>query len=889
MVAATDSHGSVVNGPTWTFTIDNFPDLPSNPSPVTGSSVVGTMQTLSWTGSDPDSNDILHYDVYLDTANPPAIKVFADQTSPSVPAMTFNRGTTYYWKVVATDNHGAAASSPIWSFTVDNLPNSLLYLSPFNGTTVVGVSHTLIWNGGDDVDSGDAVTYDIYFGADALPSMPIAQQTGKSLVVTSLTPGSTYYWKVVATDSHGGMTNGPIWSFTIDRSPSTPLCASPFDGATVTGTTQTLSWTGGDDPDADDTVTYDVYFSDSASFSEPASQQSGKSLELTGLSSGTTYYWKVVATDNHGVSSSSPIWNFGIDSLPNPLLYVSPPNGATVVEVSQTLVWKGGDDDDSGDAVTYDVYLGAGVLPSTPVAQQSDKTLSVTDLSSGDTYYWMVTATDSHGGVVNGPTWTFTIDNFPAEPSNPSPATGATVVGVSPTLSWTGGGDPDVDDTVTYDVQFGTDNPPITTVAMDQSAPSLAMPHLTPDVTYYWRVIAKDNHGATTQSPTWLFTVTADLTVPAAPYGLVISNEGSSSLSVWWTRPLANGSAAVTLYNVYRADAVDGTYTLLGNTATSSSTFFSYNDLTVSNGYSYFYRVAAVNSVGEGLLSAAISGTPTVEKHNSWQRKADFPGGARRAPVSFAINGKGYLGSGNLIPNNAFATPFYEYDPGVDTWYIRSAGWGRDTPGGAATNDRGYITGGWDTWACDVQEFNPTNNTWTTKTDYRTGCSRDVGPVALSINGTLYIGGGDTNGGTYYNGFYMFNADSNNWTARANLPVTVGRASVGFSIGDFGYIIDVATRVMYRFDPALNSWTVMADYPVGLSGPAKFVIDGIAYVGVGGDNRVYTYNPDTNVWTLKTYFPGSVRSQVGSFMIDGKGYVSQAYPANVADLWVYVP
>jgi len=94
-------------------------------------------------------------------------------------------------------------------------------------------------------------------------------------------------------------------------------------------------------------------------------------------------------------------------------------------------------------------------------------------------------------------------NNPPNIPSSPSPSDGAPAVDTGASLSWTGG-DPDVGDTVTYDVYFGTTNPP-PIVSTDQAGTTYA-PSLSYSTPYYWQIIAEDNHGATTDGPIWSFT-----------------------------------------------------------------------------------------------------------------------------------------------------------------------------------------------------------------------------------------------------------------------------------------------------------------------------------------------------------------------------------------------
>jgi hypothetical protein len=102
--------------------------------------------------------------------------------------------------------------------------------------------------------------------------------------------------------------------------PDEPHDPFPPDGATDIDITTHLNWSGGD-PDAGDTVTYDVYFGTSSSPPKLVSNQTNNSYQPASLNSNTTYYWKIVSWDNHGVSTAGPLWSF----TTKPLIDVNPP------------------------------------------------------------------------------------------------------------------------------------------------------------------------------------------------------------------------------------------------------------------------------------------------------------------------------------------------------------------------------------------------------------------------------------------------------------------------------------------------------------------------------------------------------------------------------------
>ena len=96
-------------------------------------------------------------------------------------------------------------------------------------------------------------------------------------------------------------------------------------------------------------------------------------------------------------------------------------------------------------------------------------------------------------------------NNPPNTPSNPSPVDGATDQSLGVDLSWTGG-DPD-GDTVTYDVYFeANDTTPDVLVSDDQSGTSYDPGTLITSTHYYWQIVVKDEHEATTTGPVWDFT-----------------------------------------------------------------------------------------------------------------------------------------------------------------------------------------------------------------------------------------------------------------------------------------------------------------------------------------------------------------------------------------------
>jgi len=118
---------------------------------------------------------------------------------------------------------------------------------------------------------------------------------------------------------------------------------------------------------------------------------------------------------------------------------------------------------------------------------------------------------------------------------------------------------------------------------------------------YSYQVAAGNSVGWGLNTTSIAATPIAPLVPPGVPTGLHIV-EGDGRLTLNWTAPSQPGSSPITSYKLYRG-TVSGSLTFLTNV-----TSISYTDTGVTKGQTYFYKVSAVNSAGEGALSAEAEG-----------------------------------------------------------------------------------------------------------------------------------------------------------------------------------------------------------------------------------------------------------------------------------------
>jgi len=196
--------------------------------------------------------------------------------------------------------------------------------------------------------------------------------------------------------------------------PNVPNTPDPYDGETGVDVNHDLSWVGGD-PDIPDTVTYDIYFGTTTSPAKIVTNNSGPSYDPGQLTSNTTYYWKIVAWDDHGASTDGPEWNFtaGANNPPNKPTLNSPADGSTVgSETSATLKVDVTDPDgDTMDVKFYNANGDAYIGEDTGVTDGGTASFTWSGRTQDTTYQWYAVADD--GEFTNqSDTWSFKTKNF---------------------------------------------------------------------------------------------------------------------------------------------------------------------------------------------------------------------------------------------------------------------------------------------------------------------------------------------------------------------------------------------------------------------------------------------------------------------------------------------
>lgn len=252
---------------------------------------------------------------------------------------------------------------------------------------------------------------------------------------------------------------------------------------------------------------------------------------------------------------------------------------------------------------------------------------------------------------------------------------------------------------------------------------------------------------------------------------------------------------------------------------------------------------------------------------DGWLKMTSVSGGFRSNTFAFTINQKAYWGAGAsyIINSDKFET--YEYSPDKNILKIipnvkpffssNPMAYELNSAFGVGIGENGYLFGG------SVRDggtsipyfvYNQTNNSWKqiNTCESVTGFKYWYGMTGFEIDGEIYIGTGYTDQGATSK-FWKYNPAADHWSRIADFPWPERYFAVGIAINGKGYVgLGESTREkttyysdFHEYNPGTNTWKRVADFPGGgRSGSAATVVYNKAYIGFGnGKNDLWEFTP----------------------------------------------
>ena len=164
-------------------------------------------------------------------------------------------------------------------------------------------------------------------------------------------------------------------------------------------------------------------------------------------------------------------------------------------------------------------------------------------------------------------------------------------------------------------------------------------------------------------------------------------------------------------------------------------------------------------------------------------------------------------------------------------------------------------------------------NTWQQKASFGgVGRHRAAG---ISIGNKGYMGLGHVNGSGQdisYKDWWQYDPASDSWTQKANFPVNV-HGAVTFSTETKGYVGGGSSLngEFFEYNPQSNTWIAVASCPLNVGDVQGFSVQNKGYVYLG--NQLAEFDPLSNTWTIKAQSPVSYGQWTCAFATESSGFV----------------
>ncbi len=443
---------------------------------------------------------------------------------------------------------------------------------------------------------------------------------------TGLDAGTTRHYRVRAINSEGaGAASSTDDATTL---PAT-VPAAPTDlTATADGaTTINLSWKAPTNRGGVPLTGYQMEVSPNGNTwtpVTPAHTGTGRTYSHTGLTAGTTRYYRVYARNAKGLGAASNTANATTSAATAtapgaPTGLTATASGQTTINLSWTAPTNTG-----GAAITgYQIEVSPNGTDNwtnlVPNTNSTATTYAHTGLTAGTTRHYRVRAINSvDPGAASNVAMATT---SPPAATAPGVPTGLTATASGPTtinLSWTAPSNNGGASITGYQIEVspnGTDNWNNLVANTQSTATTYTHSGLDANTTRHYRVRAINSVGPGPVS-TAANATTGAATAPGAPTSLTATADGQTTINLRWAAPTNTGGTAITGYQIeVSPNGTDNWTNLVANTAATT-----YAHTGLSAGVTRYYRVRAINAVGTGnpsTIASATTSTPTSTVPNA--------------------------------------------------------------------------------------------------------------------------------------------------------------------------------------------------------------------------------------------------------------------------------
>lgn len=560
---------------------------------------------------------------------------------------TLEKGTTYYFRIVAQNEFGTSRGSILSFMTKGGSTGSAPSVTTHAATNINQTSATL--NGEVNPNGASGYYWFEYGTTQSLGQTTSAQTFGAqttplsiSFPLSGLSQNTTYYFRVVAQNSYG-TSNGSILSFTTSGQTGNAPGVQTTAASNITQTSATLN--GQVNPNGLST-SYWFEYGTTQSLGQSTglhSIGSGTSFQpqtfsLTNLSQNTTYYFRIAAQNSYGTSRGS-ILSFTTSGQTGGTPFAQTYAASNISQTSATLNGQVNPNDANTSywfeyGTTQSLGQTTGMQNAGAGSSWVNASAQISGLSENTTYYFRVAAQNSYG-TTRGSILSFTTNSGGVTPGSAPTVQTLPATGISQTSAVLNGSVNPNNASSYYWFEYGTtqslgQTTAAQTLGAGSSAQNIAgyISNLSQNTTYYFRAVAQNNYGTSRGSILSFTTNSGGVTPGGAP--TVLTNPASG---VYETSATLNGQvnpngANTSYWFEYGTNQSLGRTTNMQNAGTGTALISIASSVSgLAQNTTYYFRAVAQNSYGTSygsILSFVTNGgggtnheAPYVQTYNA--------------------------------------------------------------------------------------------------------------------------------------------------------------------------------------------------------------------------------------------------------------------------------
>jgi len=443
--------------------------------------------------------------------------------------------TTYHYQVIARDSSGNTSTSSDQIFTTgtafvpDTTAPIISGIATSTGTSTAQVTWSTNESASSSIQYGLTTAYGTVASSTATSSHVVN--------IFSLTPNTTYHYRVIARDASGNTSTSSDQTFlTTAILDTTAPVISAIASSTASSSAQ-ITWS------TNEVASSSVRYGLTTSYGTVASSTGTTSHAVTVLSlaSNTTYHYQVLAVDTSGNIATSSDQTFTTQTFiaPDTQAPLISSIASSVSTTTATVTWT--TNEAATTSIAYGLTSSYGSVTATTSVATTTHSQTITGLTHSTLYHFKINAYDAAGNAGSSTDQTFTTDVFA-----PADATPPIISSVASSTASTSASIAFVTNENSYAlVRYGTTTAYGATTTLSAVATSshiVLIAGLIPSTLYHFQVWAYDTTGNLGSTTDRTFTTTADNVAPQL--SAIAAVAGSNSANLTWTTDEFSSSQA---------------------------------------------------------------------------------------------------------------------------------------------------------------------------------------------------------------------------------------------------------------------------------------------------------------------------------------------------------